>query len=221
MNKSEISTGQMMRLQAVVDVEMAERAGWRPYDLARSYLDAGARFLQLRAKQLSSGPFLDLCDSVVQAAEPYGAQIIVNDRVDLARTSGAAGAHVGQDDLPPADARLQLGPRAIIGFSTHSVSQVEAALREPISYVAVGPVFGTSTKDTGYTAVGLDLVAAAAKLATDVIPIVAIGGITLERAPSVLQAGASCVAVIGDLLASGDPSLRVRAYVTALASVRL
>src|SRR5262245_58779572 len=73
MNKSEISTGQMMRLQAVVDVEMAERAGWRPYDLARSYLDAGARFLQLRAKQLSSGPFLDLCDSVVQAAEPYGA----------------------------------------------------------------------------------------------------------------------------------------------------
>jgi thiamine-phosphate pyrophosphorylase len=204
-------------LQAIVDVEVAHRAGWRPDDLARAYLDGGARFLQVRAKQLSSRPFLDLCDGVVRAAESYGAQVIVNDRIDLARMSGAAGAHVGQDDLPPADARLQLGPGAIVGFSTHSVAQVEAALHEPITYLAVGPVFGTSTKDTGYTAVGLELVATAAKRAAHV-PIVAIGGVTLERAPAALKAGASCVAVIGDLVASGDPSSRVRAYLTALAS---
>ena len=204
-------------LQAIVDVEVAHRAGWRPDDLARAYLDGGARFLQVRAKQLSSRPFLDLCDGVVRAAESYGAQVIVNDRIDLARMSGAAGAHVGQDDLPPADARLQLGPGAIVGFSTHSVAQVEAALHEPITYLAVGPVFGTSTKDTGYTAVGLELVATAAKRAA-YVPIVAIGGVTLERAPAALKAGASCVAVIGDLVASGDPSSRVRAYLTALAS---
>jgi|SRR6266850_1543370 len=204
-------------LQAIVDVEVAHRAGWRPDELARAYLDGGARFLQLRAKRLSAGLFLDLCDSVVRAAESYGAQVIVNDRIDLARASGAAGVHVGQDDLPPADARLQLGPGAIVGFSTHSVSQIEAALHEPITYLAVGPVFGTSTKETGYTAVGLELVATAARLAGDLIPIVAIGGITLERAPAVLEAGAWCVAVIGDLVASDDPSLRVRDYVTALA----
>src|SRR3989442_4234915 len=204
-------------LQAIVDVEVAHRAGWRPDDLARAYLDGGARFLQVRAKELSPGPFLDLCDSVVRAAESYGAQVIVNDRIDLARMSGAAGAHVGQDDLPPADARLQLGPGAIVGFSTHSVSQIEAELHEPITYPAVGPVFGTSTKETGYTAVGLELIATAARLAGDLIPIVAIGGITLERAPAVLEAGAWCVAVIGDLVASGDPSSRVRAYLTALA----
>lgn len=205
-------------LQAIVDVEVAERAGWRPDDLARAYLDGGARFLQLRAKQLSAGLFLDLCDTVVRAAESYGAQVIVNDRIDLARASGAAGVHVGQDDLPPADARLQLGPGAIVGFSTHSVSQIEAALHEPITYLAVGPVFGTSTKETGYAAVGLELVATAARLAGDLIPIVAIGGITLERAPAVLEAGAWCVAVIGDLVASADPSSRVRAYLTALAA---
>ena len=208
---------QIANLQCIVDVEVAERAGWRPHDLARAYLDGGARFLQLRAKQLSAGLFLDLCDSVVRAAESYGAQVIVNDRIDLARVSGAAGAHVGQDDLPPADARLQLGPGAIVGFSTHSVSQVEAALHEPITYLAVGPVFGTSTKETGYTPVGLELVATAAKLVGDLVPIVAIGGITLERAPEVVKAGAECVAVIGDLVASGDPSSRVRAYLTALA----
>lgn len=205
---------QIANLQAIVDVEVAKRAGWRPDDLGRAYLDGGARFLQLRAKHLSARRFLDLCDGLVRTAEPYGAQVIVNDRIDLARMSGAAGAHVGQDDLPPADVRLQLGPGAIVGFSTHSVSQIEAALREPITYLAVGPVFGSVTKDTGYAAVGLELVATAAQLAGGAVPIVAIGGITLERVPAVLRAGASCVAVIGDLVASGDPSSRVRAYLT-------
>jgi thiamine-phosphate pyrophosphorylase len=201
-----------------VDVDVAGRAGWRAEDLARAYLDGGARWLQLRAKQLPAGAFLELCDRVVRAAEPCDAHVIVNDRVDLARLSGAAGAHVGQDDLPPADVRLQLGPGAIVGFSTHSVAQIDEALRQPITYLAVGPVFGSITKDTGYSAVGLDLVATAVERSAGATPVVAIGGITLERAPAVLRAGASCVAVIGDLLAGGDPSSRVRAYLAALAS---
>ncbi len=150
----------------------------------------------------------------MRAAEGAGASVIVNDRVDLARLGGAAGVHVGQDDIPPSAARAQLGPGAIIGFSTHSIPQVEAGVREPITYIAVGPVFGTVTKDTGYTALGLDLVREAVRRAGGV-PVVAIGGITLERAASVLAAGASAVAVIGDLIAGDAPRERVSAYCRA------
>ena len=203
------------RLHAIVDVEASERAGWAPLDLARAFLDGGARVLQIRAKQLPSGSFLDLCDAVVAAAAPYGAMVIVNDRVDLARLSGAAGAHVGQDDLPVAAARAQLGPDAIVGTSTHTLAQIDLAVGEAVTYVAVGPVFGTRTKDTGYNAVGLELVSAAARRAAG-MPIVAIGGITLDTAPAVIEAGAVSVAVISDLLTGADPAARVRSYVDRL-----
>jgi thiamine-phosphate pyrophosphorylase len=131
--------------------------------------------------------------------------------------SGAAGVHVGQDDLPPSAARRLLSEGAIVGFSTHTIAQVEGALSEPISYVAVGPVFGTRTKDTGYTAVGLDLVGTAAQL-TGAAPVVAIGGITLENARSVIDAGAAAVAVISDLLLGNDPRGRTQAFLQRLTS---
>lgn len=194
------------RLQAILDVDTAMRSGWAPLDLGRAFLDGGARFIQIRAKHLPAAPFLELCERMVDAARACGAAVIVNDRVDLALMSGAAGAHVGQDDLPPAAARAQLGAEAIVGYSTHDIAQVEAAAREPVSYVAVGPVFGTRTKDTGYDAVGLALVSAASRCGR---PVVAIGGITLETAASVIDAGAACVAVISDLLAGGDPAARI------------
>ena len=148
---------------------------------------------------------------MVKAAETYRCAIIVNDRVDLAAMSRAAGAHVGQEDVPPAAARRILGAGAVIGYSTHTTAQVEAAAREPISYLAIGPVFGTRTKDTGYESVGLEMVSQAARLARG-LPVVAIGGITLESARSVIAAGAAGVAVIGDLLAGGTPEARVAAY---------
>jgi len=207
-------------LHAIVDVDVAGHAGWTPLDLACAYLDGGARFLQLRAKQLASGPLLNLCDGVVQAAARYSASIIVNDRADLAVLANASGVHVGQDDLAPADARQLLGSAAIVGCSTHTVAQIEAAIREPISYLAVGPVFGTTTKDTGYSAVGLDLVSTAARLAAS-SPVVAIGGITLATASSVLDAGATSVAVIGDLLTHGNPQARVAAYLQRLEKHRV
>jgi thiamine-phosphate pyrophosphorylase len=141
--------------------------------------------------------------------------VIVNDRADLAALARAAGVHVGQDDLAPAAARELVGASAIVGLSTHTPGQIEGALTQPITYVAIGPVFGTSTKDTGYTAVGLDMVKTAARLARG-LPVVAIGGITLETAPAVLEAGAACVAVIGDLVAGGDPRGQVAAYIRAL-----
>ena len=107
-----------------------------------------------------------------------------------------------------------------MGVSTHSPPQLAMAVREPVTYIAVGPIYGTRTKDTGYAAVGLDLVRAARRLAP-AVPIVAIGGITLETAPSVLDAGATAVAVIGDLLGSGDPASRIRAYLQTLERDRL
>lgn len=194
---------------------MARRFGRDAFDLAGEYLEGGARLLQVRAKSLASGPLLDLCDRVVELASSCGARVVVNDRLDLARMSGADGAHVGQDDLPPRAARAWLGVDAVIGLSTHTSAQVERALLDPITYLAVGPVYGSATKDTGYSAVGLDLVSAAARRAGGV-PVVAIGGITLENARAVLEAGASSVAVIGDLLSTGDPRGRVRAYLRAL-----
>ena len=203
-------------LHAIVDVHVAEKAGWKPLDLSRAFLDGGARVLQLRAKNVPSGPFLDLADALVQMADEYEACVIVNDRVDIARLCGGDGVHVGQEDLPPAAARDQLGPAAVVGYSTHSVVQVEAGLLEPISYLAVGPVFGTSTKDTGYAAVGLELVSAASRL-SGVLPIVAIGGITLANARSAINAGAAAVAVISDLTSGRDPEARVKSYLRALA----
>lgn len=209
-----------MRLHAIVDVDASTRAGLIPLAVARGFLAGGARLLQVRAKALGSRAFLELADACVAAARPSNASVIINDRVDIARLSGAAGVHVGQDDLPPSAARRLLGETAIVGFSTHTVEQIERALREPVSYVAVGPVFGTASKNTGYDAVGLALVSTAARMAGS-MPVVGIGGITLANASSVLAAGASSVAVIGDLLAGGDPESRTRAFLQSLADNRV
>ncbi len=145
--------------------------------------------MQIRVKDERSGPVLALCDEIVRLAEPYGALVIVNDRADLARLSGAAGVHVGQDDLPVRYARALVGDQAIVGLSTHTVAQIDAAAREAITYLAVGPVFGTGTKDTGYAPVGLGLIREACARGRGK-PVVAIGGITLDRAPDVVTAGA-------------------------------
>jgi thiamine-phosphate pyrophosphorylase len=202
------------RLYPVVDVELAAARGWEPVDLGRAFLEGGARRLQLRAKNLDSASLLALTDRLVALARSYDADVIVNDRADVARMAGAAGVHVGQEDIRAREARRIVGPEAVLGLSTHSLEQVEAAVVEPVSYIAVGPVFGTTTKDTGYSAVGLELVAAASARA-GALPTVAIGGIDLERAPAVLAAGAASVAVISDLL-TPDPTARTRAYIERL-----
>jgi thiamine-phosphate pyrophosphorylase len=187
-------------------------------DLARAFMDGGALCLQIRAKDLPSGRFLELCDTIAGVAERYGAAVMVNDRPDLALMSTAAGVHLGQEDLPPAKVRSLLGPAAVIGFSTHTNEQVEKASAEPISYIAIGPVFGTRSKDPGYPALGLARVTEAADRSNG-LPVVAIGGITLDTAASVWAAGASSVAVISDLLEGGEPAARIRAYLKTAATV--
>ena len=146
-------------LYAIVDVEVCAARGWRPLDLARACLAGGARLLQLRAKTLPGGAFLELAEAVAEEAASAGAILIVNDRPDIARLAGAGGVHVGQDDLRPADVRRITGPDAIVGLSTHTVDQIDRALAEPISYLAIGPVYTTATKATGYEAVGCAAVA--------------------------------------------------------------
>jgi len=204
-------------LTAIIDVDTAARAGWPPVDLANAFLNGGARFLQLRAKTMGGAALLDTAAAIVELTRACGATLIVNDRADIAMLAGADGVHVGQDDLAPSAVRTLVGPSAMVGLSTHTIEQIERAVAEPITYVAVGPVFGTTTKDTGYNRIGLEMVrAAAARASACGLPLVAIGGITLQTARSVIDAGAASVAVIGDLLATRNPEQRTREYLAAL-----
>jgi thiamine-phosphate pyrophosphorylase len=205
-------------LYAICDADLCARSGWTLVDFAHACLDGGARLLQIRAKGAGSGAFLADVSAIAELADPFDATIIVNDRVDIARLGAAAGVHVGQDDLTAAAIRTIAPVPFVIGLSTHSEEQASAALNEPIDYLAIGPIFGTNTKHTGYEPRGLDVVRAVAAAATaHHVPVVGIGGISLARAPAVIAAGAQSVAVISDLLVSGDPSARVREFLRVLA----
>jgi len=199
-------------LYPIIDTSLCRRREINPVALCESYLAGGARVLQLREKERSSGEFLELADLLVERANQAGALLIINDRADIARLSGAAGVHVGQDDLSVADVRTLLPEPAIVGLSTHDDRQINDALEQNPTYVAVGPVFETATKDTGYSARGLDLVRRAAGRGK---PLVAIGGITLEHTVDVVRAGALGIAVISDLL-NGDPEARTRDFIARL-----
>ena len=208
------------RLNAIVDVDAAARAGWQPLDVAKAYVDGGATFLQLRAKTMASGPFLEMAARVAELTRASAGILIVNDRADIARLAGADGVHVGQEDLAPALIRPLVEAGSLVGRSTHTAGQLEAACREPVDYVAIGPVFSTTTKDTGYSAIGLEQVRTAAAVAGAAgLPLVAIGGITLDRACDVIEAGATSVAVISDLIVTGDPETRVREFLTRVGKV--
>lgn len=196
------------RLYPILDFDLCRARGIEPLWLLAAFLGGGARFIQLRDKTAATGDRLALANAVVARAHAGGARVIVNDRPDIARLSGADGVHVGQDDLAVADVRRILGADAIVGLSTHDEAQIAAAARTSATYIAVGPIYGTATKDTGYAARGLDLVRRAAREGR---PVVAIGGITLERAPEVLAAGAASVAVISALL-TADPAEAVRSF---------
>jgi thiamine-phosphate pyrophosphorylase len=194
-------------LYAILDVSLCGERRLEPLAVLDAFLEGGARLIQLRDKTPSSAARLALADAAVARARAAGALLIVNDRADIAAMSGADGVHVGQEDLGVDDVRAMLGSDAIVGLSTHDVAQIDDAAKTSATYIAVGPIYGTATKDTGYSARGLDLVGYAAERR----PVVAIGGITLERAPEVIAAGATSVAVISDLLRD-DPAEMVRRF---------
>ena len=207
------------RLYAILDVTLAARRGFSPESLCNAWLEAGVRLIQLRAKSMPSGTLLALGETLASRARSAGALFVVNDRADIARWSGASGVHLGQDDLTPRDARVLLPPPAMIGVSTHSDVQLRAALDESIDYVAMGPVFSTTSKEQPDPVVGLEGIRRASHLTRSRgVPLVAIGGITLARAADVIAAGADTVAVISDLLTDDDAVARARAFVDALGS---
>jgi thiamine-phosphate pyrophosphorylase len=199
-------------LYPIVDVDIV---GERAIDVVVRLARAGVPWLQLRAKDVSDRRLLVLARDAVSAAHEGGARLIVNDRPDVARMVAADGVHLGQDDLPPSDARALLGPAAIIGVSTHSLDQLEAARHEPVDYIAVGPIFATTSKKRPDPVVGPALVARARALLGS-LPLVAIGGITRRNVREVVVAGADGVAVIGDLLRAPDLEAALRELTAVL-----
>lgn len=161
----------------------------------------GATLIQLREKEGSVRDFYVDAESAIRIARARGVKLIINDRVDLALALNADGVHLGQDDLPPEAARAMLGEGAIIGYSTHNLEQAVAAATMPIDYLAIGPIYPTSSKENPEPFVGLDGLRQVRQAIGD-MPLVAIGGITRSRARDVLAAGADSVACISELLAS-------------------
>ncbi|HVA72576.1 MAG TPA: thiamine phosphate synthase [Candidatus Limnocylindrales bacterium] len=177
---------------------------------ARTLVSAGVELLQYRAKHSSSRKYFETCVNLAETLATRNARFIINDRPDIAAMVGAGGVHVGQEDLPPEDARRICGRGRWVGVSTHTLEQFRAAVETSADYIAVGPIFSTSTKEKPDPIVGASFIREARKLTQK--PIVAIGGITLERAAEVYEAGADSIAVIRDLLGSREPAARAREF---------
>ena len=183
-------------------------------ELARAILAAGAPFLQLRVKGQSTGRCVAIARDVKALTDRHHAQLIINDRPDIAKLVDAAGVHLGQEDIPVAAARQILGPHKIIGVSTHSVAQAEAAAREGVAdYIGFGPIFSTTSKERPDPVQGLDGLRQVRDRVA--LPLVAIGGITAATMGAVLAAGADAVAMIGEIVRAPDIEVRVRRLLAA------
>ncbi|SPE40096.1 Thiamine-phosphate synthase [Candidatus Sulfopaludibacter sp. SbA3] len=195
------------RLYPILDTGTLSPLGISLETVAAAFLDGGAGILQIRHKGHWGRDLFDSARQLARLCAEAGAQLIVNDRADFALLLGA-GLHVGQDDLAPRDARKLMGPDAVIGFSSHNANQLATAGGEPVSYLAIGPVFATASKDKPGPVVGLEELRRCRALVEQ--PLVAIGGITLENALDVLRAGADSVAVIAGLLPAAPTAQSLR-----------
>lgn len=181
--------------------------------LAQILREAGVTLIQLRAKQAPSGQFLRETEELLSLVSGE-ARVIVNDRADIAWLAGASGVHLGQDDLRVVQARAWLGPEKLIGFSTHTLNQIESADADLADYIALGPIFPTTTKTDAELVIGLDQLREARGCLHK--PLVAIGGITPLNAAQVIQAGADGVAVISGWVQVPDIPKRLAEYRQAL-----
>ncbi len=166
-------------------------------------LDGGITTVQLRAKDWTDRQLLEAATALRSLCRDAGALLIVNDRVDIALASGADGVHLGVDDLPVAAARRILGPDALIGYSPESAADRERAEHDGADYLGVGPVYGTTTKGDAGAAIGLEGLQRAVTATT--LPVIGIGGIAIETAGAVIEAGAAGVAVVGAVFLADDP----------------
>jgi len=192
------SSFRLPRVYPLTDVQLT---GLSHADQVRLLSLGGATLVQLREKQMPALQFYAQARAAVAAAGDL--QLIINDRVDVALAVGAYGVHLGQDDMPPEAARRLLGDDAVIGYSTHSVEQAKKAVTLPIDYIAIGPIFTTSSKTNPSPTLGLEGLRAV-RQAVGNVQLVAIGGISHLNAREVIAAGADSVAVIGALLS--DPA---------------
>jgi thiamine-phosphate pyrophosphorylase len=186
-----------VRLYPITDRQIS---GLCHEEQVRRLIEGGATVIQLREKILSPLEFYSEAQAALRLARQRNVQIIINDRVDIALALKADGVHLGQNDLPPAAARQLLGSKAIIGFSTHNPEQARHAMSFPIDYIAVGPIFNTSTKNAEARPLGID----GLRQIRDAVGrtrLVAIGGIKYENSAQTLAAGADSVAVISAILA--------------------
>lgn len=202
------------RFYPILDTEVAIRRGVDPVRAAQQILDGGAKILQFRHKGFLSREGFAWLEQIAELARAAGASLVVNDRADLAQLFGA-GLHLGQDDLLPSIARRVVGPGAMVGYSTHNEAQLRTARGEPADYLALGPIFGTVTKENPDPMVGLDELRRLRPLSNR--PLVAIGGITRANAQRVIDAGADSVAVIGDLFPEdGNIAARIKEWLRSL-----
>jgi thiamine-phosphate pyrophosphorylase len=188
----------LFELPPIYPITDRELSGLGHAEQIRQLAEAGCRFVQIREKSASSRDFYDSVVESQTIARKFGIRLIVNDRVDIAIAGGTDGVHLGQDDLSPVVARNLLGDDAIIGYSTHSVEQAIAAAAMPVNYIAVGPIFATSTKENPDPVIGLNGIKAI-RAALGSTQIVAIGGITLENVTEVIAAGTDSAAIISGL----------------------
>ncbi len=203
------------RLYVILDAALITSS---EIDCALSLAEAGVRLLQYRNKSAPARQYLEWSRKLAEVLFPQGVSFFVNDRPDVAFLAGATGVHVGQDDLDVEQARQVMGRDKLVGVSTHNLEQFERAAASSADYIALGPIFSTSSKANPDPVVGLDLLRKVRALTNK--PVVAIGGITLERAASVIEAGADSVAVISGILGAADPSQRARQYIETLASAK-
>jgi len=184
---------------------------------AEMMVESGVELIQYRHKKSSSRSLFETSRNLARFLHSRGARYIVNDRPDIAVLTRAGGVHLGQEDLGVEEARAICGTKCWIGISTHTQEQVRQADKTSADYIAVGPIFPTGTKENPEEVVGLDFIRRARNVTRK--PLVAIGGITLERAPAVFRTGADSVAVARDLLCAADPSARARQFLEVAARV--
>jgi thiamine-phosphate pyrophosphorylase len=193
------------------------RWGRGPVEQARAACAGGASVVQLRAKRATDREALRLAEALRELTRRAGALFLVNDRFDLALAAEADGVHLGQEDLPPARIPPSWRARLVVGRSTHTLDEARAARTEPVDYVAFGPVYGTTSKDSPYPARGLELLREAARVVAP-LPLVAIGGIDVGNAGGVIAAGAAAIAVISAVAGAADPDAAARALARVAAA---
>lgn len=205
-----------LHLCVITDVRLAR--GHDHVAIAEAALAGGADMIQLRDKTGNLRDLLPQAQTIQALCRARGAVFIVNDRVDLALAADADGAHVGQEDLPAASARRLLGPGRLMGVSTHSLAQAEAAQQVGADYIGFGPMFATGTKDTAYTPRGLEALRGIRRAVS--LPILAIGGISLENVSLVIEAGATAPAVISAVVAAPDIAAAAAAFRQRVAAAK-